>query len=134
MAKTTDPATLKLLRLRSASRHIIALQRANYLIDGQPYWNVDQALTSAGLPKERWKDVVTEEFVQLFPEGLPSANSIFTRRTRRRVLEGVVLWSASGILPTMFRTVTEAINARDILKVEVLARSEARKLGFDETA
>ncbi len=102
---------LKVLRLRSGTRYVIAVQGIDGHIAPLPYWSAEQALTAVGVSPSLWHCVETEVFVEAHPADLPPASVVFVRRNRRRKVMGAVLWRRDRLCPTLFSSMDDALQA-----------------------
>jgi hypothetical protein len=104
-----DNTPNKLLRLRQGSRYVVAVQMHDGTISPRPFWNETQALAAVGAPARTWSLIPIEVYSEHHREDVPDDAALFIRSTRRGSLQGIVVWSRSGIHPTILNSLHDAL-------------------------
>jgi hypothetical protein len=75
----------------------------------EPFWTEVQALMSQNIPTSDWAKVTTEVFAAIHLIETPSDVQLFVKSTRRGRVNGVIVWSKTGIHPKVFPTLADAV-------------------------
>jgi hypothetical protein len=99
------------LRLSKGPRYCLALRVECEGILSGPFWSVEQGLLASGYALDDPPPFEIEVFSAMPHLPMPIGFSLFVRSSRKRIVQGVVVWAPEGILPSMFASVGDAQSA-----------------------
>lgn len=99
---------LRVLRLRSGSRYVVALVMADGHLGRTPFWSAEQAFLGAGINSRKWNLIETEVYNLDDSADVPGGYLLFVRKARGGDVRGVVVWGTGGLMPLIYSSVDVA--------------------------